>query len=175
MLKQTIIELKNNQSIINNITNNNTINQTNNVIMINSFGKEDLSHISLKDYKKYFSTYFKGFLNFIEKVHFDENTPENHNICITNLKSSDIKIYNDGKWISKPKSDIIDNIMTKKLNILVNKCEELEENNIINETIVDNFAEFQNNYRDDKAKKNTKKDIELMIYNNKDKVKDKIK
>jgi hypothetical protein len=65
--------------------------------------------------------------------------------------------------------------MTKKLNILVNKCEELEENNIINETIVDNFAEFQNNYRDDKAKKNTKKDIELMIYNNKDKVKDKIK
>jgi hypothetical protein len=156
---------------IQNITNNNNINQTNNVIMINNFGNENLSHITLQDYKKYFSTYFKGFLNFIEKVHFDDNMPENHNICITNMKSKDIKVYEGDKWIAKPKTDVIDKFLRKKLNTLIDKCEELEETDQINDKVVDKFSEFQVNYMDDKAKKNTKDDVILMIYNNKDKVK----
>jgi hypothetical protein len=171
-LKAMIEKLLERQPIqpIQNITNNN-INQTNNVIMINNFGNENLSHITLQDYKKYFSTYFKGFLNFIEKVHFDENMPENHNICLTNLKSKDIKVYEGDKWIAKPKTDVIDKFLRKKLNTLIDKCEELEETDQIADKVVDKFSEFQNNYMDDKAKKNTKDDVILMIYNNKDKVK----
>jgi hypothetical protein len=49
--------------------------------------------------------------------------------------------------------------------------EELEENEDISDKIVDKFSEFQVNYMDDSAKKNTKNDVVLMIYNNKDKVK----
>jgi uncharacterized protein YejL (UPF0352 family) len=158
------------QNITNNITNN-TINQTNNVIMINSFGKEDLSHITLQDYKQYLNTYFKGFINFIEKVHFDDTMPANHNICITNLKSKDIKVYEGDKWVAKPKTDIIDKFLRKKLNTLIDKCEELEESDQINEKLVDKFSEFQINYMDNSAKKNTKDDVILMIYNNKDKIK----
>ncbi len=164
----TLIEKQTVQNITNNITNNNI---TNNVIMINSFGKEDLSHITLQDYKQYLNTYFKGFINFIEKVHFDDNVPENHNICITNLKSKDIKVYDNGKWVAKPKTDIIDKFLRKKLNILIDKCEELEETDQITEKVVDKFSEFQINYTDDKAKKTTKDDIILMMYNNKDKIK----
>ena len=156
------------QNITNNITNN--INQTN-VIMINSFGNEDLSHITLQDYKQYLNSYFKGFIKYIEKVHFDDNMPENHNICITNLKSKDIKVYEGDKWVAKQKTDIIDKFLRKKLNTLIDKCEELEENEDISEKVVDNFSEFQVNYMDDSAKKNTKDDVILMMYNNKDKVK----
>ena len=176
-LKAMIEKLLERQPIqpIQNITNNNNINQTNNVIMINNFGNEDLSHITLQDYKKYFSTYFKGFLNFIEKVHFDDNMPENHNICLTNLKSKDIKVYENDKWIAKPKTDVIDKFLRKKLNTLIDKCEELEESDQIAEKVVDKFSEFQINYMDDKAKKTTKDDVILMIYNNKDKIKDKVK
>jgi hypothetical protein len=157
------------QNITNNITNN--INQTNNVIMINSFGNEDLSHITLQDYKQYLNSYFKGFIKYIEKVHFDDNMPENHNICITNLKSKDIKVYEGDKWVAKQKTDIIDKFLRKKLNTLIDKCEELEEHEDISEKVVDNFSEFQVNYMDDSAKKNTKDDVILMMYNNKDKVK----
>jgi hypothetical protein len=173
ILKEMMMKLLEKQPIQNNITNNNTINQTNNVIMINSFGKEDLSHISLQDYKHYLNTYFNGFIKFIEKVHFDESVPENHNICITNLKSKDIKVYDGDKWIAKSKTDVIDKFLRKKLNILIDKCEELEETEDISEQIIDNFNEFQENYREDDAKKNTKDDVILMIYNNKDKVKTK--
>ena len=130
-----------------------------------------MSHITLQDYKQYLNTYFKGFINFIEKVHFDDNVPENHNICITNLKSKDIKVYDNGKWVAKPKTDIIDKFLRKKLNILIDKCEELEETEQITEKVIDKFSEFQINYTDDKAKKITKDDVILMMYNNKDKVK----
>ncbi len=167
-------QLKPIQNITNNTTNN-TINQTNNVIMINNFGNEDLSHITLQDYKQYLNTYFKGFIKYIEKVHFDDNVPENHNICITNLKSKDIKVYEGDKWVAKPKTDVIDKLLRKKLNTLIDKCEELEETDQINDKVVDKFAEFQINYMDDSAKKTTKNDVVLMIYNNKDKVKDKVK
>jgi hypothetical protein len=176
-LKENMIKLLEKQSVQNitnnNITNNtnNTNNQTNNVIIINSFGQEDLSHISLQDYKQFLNTYFKGFIDFIEKVHFDDSMPENHNICITNLKSKDLKIYDGDKWIAKSKTDVIDKFIRKKLNLLIDKCEELEENKHITEKVVDNFAEFQDNYRDDDAKKNTKEDVMMMIYNNKEKTK----
>ena len=86
------------QNITNNITNNNITNNnitnnnlTNNnltlQIQVNSFGKEDLSHITLKEYKKYLNSFFPGFVNFIEKVHFDENAPANQNLCINNIKA----------------------------------------------------------------------------------------
>jgi hypothetical protein len=166
--KQATQPIQAQQNITNNITNN--INQTN-VIMINSFGNEDLSHITLQDYKQYLNSYFKGFIKYIEKVHFDDNMPENHNICITNLKSKDIKVYEGDKWVAKQKTDIIDKFLRKKLNTLIDKCEELEENEDISEKVVDNFSEFQVNYMDDSAKKNTKDDVILMMYNNKDKVK----
>jgi hypothetical protein len=170
---EKLIERQPIQPIQNITNNNNNINQTNNVIMINNFGNENLSHITLQDYKKYFSTYFKGFLNFIEKVHFDDNMPENHNICITNMKSKDIKVYEGDKWIAKPKTNVIDKFLRKKLNTLIDKCEEFEETDQITDKVVDKFSEFQVNYMDNSAKKNTKDDVILMIYNNKDKVKTK--
>ena len=55
-LKAMIEKLIERQPIQHITNNNNTINQTNNVIMINNFSNEDLSHITLQDYKKYFST-----------------------------------------------------------------------------------------------------------------------
>jgi len=158
------------QNIINNITNNNNNNITNNLVVINSFGNEDLSHITITKYKTYLNTFFKGFRNFIEQVHFNENVPANHNICITNLRSKEIKVYENNKWIVKNKSEVIDRLLHKKINILIDKCEELEDKNEISQDIIDNFAEFQENFSNKDAKKTTKDDIIMMIYNNKNKI-----
>ena len=64
-LRETVAKLIKNTSNNIIINNNGTINNNNLIVNINSFGKENLSHISEKDYKKYISTYFKGFINFI--------------------------------------------------------------------------------------------------------------
>ena len=162
--KQTMQNINITKNITNNITNNNLM------INLNSFGKEDLSHISLNDYKKYLGGFFPGFIKFIEKVHFDDNAPENHNINITNLKSKYLHIYENNQWTTKEKVDVLDKFINKKYNMLVDKCEELEEKNEIDEKIIDDFMQFTQNYKNEEAQKNTQKKILLMMYNNKDKI-----
>lgn len=167
-LQKSIDNIKNKEIITTqNITNNI---QNNLIVNINSFGEETLDHITLQDYKKYFNSFFKGFVSFIEKVHFDENTPENHNLCITNMKSKYIRVYENNDWILKEKNDIIDDLVTNKFNLLTNKYEELEEAKQLNNNTIHNFEEFQQNYENKEAQKNTKKDITLMVFNNKEKV-----
>ena len=96
--------------------------------------------------------------------------PENHNICLTNLKSKYIYIYDNNKWITKEKKDVIDKFISYKYNILVDKCDELEESNEIDEKILNKFTEFAKNYKDEEAQKNTKNNIQMMLYNNRDKI-----
>jgi len=172
-LRNMVIKLLKKKSTNINITNNNKITNNNNLMLnvnINSFGNESLSHITKNDYKKFLSGLFPGFIKFIEKIHFDENAPENHNICITNMKSKYMCIY-DGDWITKDKKETIDRFISKKYDLLVDKYDELEESNEIDEKISRNFRIFSENYKDHEAQKNTKNDIMLMIYNNKNKIK----
>jgi hypothetical protein len=140
------------------------------MVNLNNFGKEDLSHITLNDYKKFLGGFFPGFIKFIEKVHFDDNAPANHNINITNLKSKYLHIYEDNQWTAKEKADVLDKFISKKYSFLVDKCEELEESNQLSEKIIEDFMQFTQNYKDEEAKKNTQNKISLMIYNNKDKI-----
>jgi hypothetical protein len=149
-----------------NITNNKITNNNNLMVNvnINSFGNESLSHITKNDYKNFLSGLFPGFIKFIEKIHFDVNAPENHNICITNLKSKYMCIYDGEDWISKDKNETIDRFIAKKYNLLVDKFDELEESNEIDEKISERFNIFSKNYQDREAQKNTKNDIILMMY-----------
>ena len=165
MVAKLLKKKSTNINITNKITNNNNL-----MVNINSFGNESLSHITINDYKRFLSGLFPGFIKFIEKVHFDENAPENHNICITNLRSKYMFTYNKGNWLSKDKNETIDNFITKKYNILLNKFDELEELNQLDDKISEKFNIFARNYQDKEAQKNTKNEIMLMIYNNKNKI-----
>ena len=161
-------------TVINNTTiNNPTINNNNNnlIINVNSFGKENLSHITDDDYEKYLNGFFKGFLNFIEKIYFDDRVPENHNICLTNVRSKYAYVYENNNWVLKEKNEIVDKLITKKYNILNDKFEEYEENNKVSENVLDNFREFQENYHNAEAQKNTKENVILLLYNNREKIK----
>jgi uncharacterized C2H2 Zn-finger protein len=152
-----------NINIINNTINNKTI--TNNLTLnINSFGNESLAHITNKDYKKYLTGFFPGFIKFIEKIHFDEKVPENQNICITNLKSKYMYIFENDKWAIKERNELIDKFIAKKYDMLADKCDQLEENNEIDDKVLEKFNRFTQNYQDIEAQKNTKNDIIMMMY-----------
>jgi hypothetical protein len=77
-------------SIINNTTNitTNTLNNniTNNIV-INSFGKENLSHLTKRDIIEMLEQGFNCDLEYISKVHQNPKIPQNHNIVISNLRS----------------------------------------------------------------------------------------
>ena len=164
--------LKKQKPVINQTINNNT---QNNLIVINPFGKEDLSHVKLQDYKNYLNSFFPGFIKYVEKVHFDESAPQNHNICISNLKSKYLSIHDGDKWITKEKNDVIDKLIIKKHNQLADKCEELEEKKQIDKTILENFEEFCESFKDKDAQKTIKTNLITMLYDNNGKITNQIK
>ncbi len=170
--KNNTINYNNNNTInfnvnINNISDNN--------IKLNSFGKEDLSHISLDEYKKILTSYFHGFKDYIKKIHFDDRMPSNHNIYIKNINSKYAYVYDDNQWNIGIKDDIIDKLISRKKIMLDDKCDELYEAGLIKEKILESHGEFINNYNNGgvEPKKNLSNNVELLLYNYRNKVLDK--
>ena len=56
-------------------------------VQINSFGKEDLSHITDKEYLTCIAKRYPGLFEFIRLVHLNKNVPQNHNFIITNPRT----------------------------------------------------------------------------------------
>ena len=100
-----IFIINNNHNIINNNIN----------ITINPFGKEDMSHITDANYKKYMLDIFPGFVNFITKIYYDEQMPSNHNVCIKNIKSNHGYFYDGEKWNIIDRDDLINNLISLEL------------------------------------------------------------
>ena len=168
-----------NKNITNNIINNNlNINNLNNItnnnvtLTINPFGQEDLSHITAKDYKKYLSGFFPGFIEYIKKIHYADEMPSNHNIYISNLNSKYAYVYKDDKWNVEKKEALVDNIVSKKMLLLDSKCDELEKEGLLTDKIVHNHESFGKNYTNggEESEKYLADDVMLLMYNNRDKI-----
>ena len=179
--KKKIIKNKNIQSVNNTNNTNNTNNINNgNIILnnsinihINSFGKEDLTHITDDKYKLYIKNLTDGILNYIKDVHFSPDKPENHNICIPQLNSNNIVVYKNGQWNAQKKEETIHKLLTKKITLLDNKCNIFEDNNEIDDTIIYAHNECIASYFDENNKENKEKickDVELLLYNNREQV-----
>jgi uncharacterized C2H2 Zn-finger protein len=149
----------------NHINVNNTVNN----IIINAYGKEDLSHITEKDYKNIFNKCNSAIPMLIELVHFNEDKPENTNVYISNMKSQYAYVYDGKKWILKNKNELIDDIYDNKCIILLEKYDDLK--NILNDQTIRIFEHFKTKYDTDDMKENVLNRIELVLYNNRNLIK----
>jgi hypothetical protein len=147
------------------IINNNIIN---NNLKLNTFGNEDLSHISDATYKDYLINSFYGLLQYIKDVHFSKDMLTNHNISITDLNSVKINIYNKDNWIEKDKYSFLNKLISNKITLLDKKCDELENKKILTKHYIDIYNTFVNNYykSSDDIKKIYHDKIALLIFNN---------
>jgi hypothetical protein len=165
------IELLKTESNKPNVTNhqNNTTNiknQTNNII-INCFGNENLDYITDKVILHCMNKIYGSIPLLIEKIHFDPEHPENHNIQIPNKKLPHAKIMNRKKeWQIVQKKDAIDSMIDNGYNILDETFQ--EKSHALAETKQKHFRDFQAKYEE--ADKDTMKDIkekvEMLIINN---------
>ena len=140
-----------------------TINNTqHNNIQLNSYGNEDLSHITDTLKSNLLKMPYAMIPKLIEAVHFSKDKPENKNIALTNKKENKIKIYSNNKWVYKNKDETINDLMDGKYFILDSHC---EHNNLhMNE----NYETFRK-YYDDGDKElvdNLRKQCELVLLNN---------
>ncbi len=108
---KTITNTNNNTNgvVINNNSIDNSIN--NNVsIFINNYKDTTTKHISHSEIMYCMKRCMMAVPYMIEKIHFDKNVPENHNVCISNHKEKKALIKQNGEWISKNGRELVSSI-----------------------------------------------------------------
>ena len=135
-------------------------------IQLNSYGNEDLSHITDSFKTNLLKGPFGMIPKMIEAVHFNNEKPENQNISYPNKKENKIKIFTEGKWVYRNKNDAICDIVDGKYFILDSHYESVCEQ--LNEKNKKIYADFRTSYDEhDKILLETlKSQCELTLLNN---------
>ena len=170
-IEDLLIELSKNTSAINNNITNNTTHHTNNNqkiinININNYGNENTEYLN-KDYlNNLLNGAFSAIPKLIEKIHFNPNHPENHNIKITNKKEPYIKVRKNDKWELQDKKETLETLVDDKYYILEDHYSEINSDDISNHT-KEIMEKFRSKFGDDKElQKEIQKKSEIIILNN---------
>ena len=154
-LYKTLIENQSNNQNIENMT-----------ININAFGNENLDYLTDQIIVKCVGRIYNSIPVLIEKIHFDPEHPENHNIKITNRKLPYASVMTKSKkWKTVDKHDAIETMMDKSFNMLEMSYEGNKDE--MSEHKQRRFEEFQKKFanQDKETVKNTKKKVEISILN----------
>jgi hypothetical protein len=151
-----------------NNSNNNTTNniETQNVIVVNAFGNENTEYLTDQIVSKLIQNGpFTCLPKIIERIHFDPDHPENHNIKVTNQKTNYAKIVKDNKWITTNKKQAIDKMIQSGYDILEEKYNENKE--CIPEFKQERFEDFQQKYESDERQlmKTIKDTVDITLIN----------
>ena len=149
-------------------TINNNVTQN---IIINSYGKEDISYIKDKYFTELLKIPFVSIPKMVKDIHFDPEHPENHNILITNRKEPYIKVFKDNKWLLEDQREVLDELVDKSYDILGEHYEVVEKD--LKDYEQKRFINFSNKFDDDNGelKKKCSKDVELLLINESNKEK----
>ena len=150
-------------------------NNTNNTIIINGIGKEDISFLSLEDKQNIMKAGLNSIFKLIEKLNFNTNKPENHNFCVTSINDKHASVINPdtNKIIKADKLSLFDSVAFnnfKKLESIANNPKFTDtENNLYNSEIskLKDMLFINSN-----GLKIFHSEINLLSYNNKDMILD---
>ena len=164
-------DLKKQISILLEKVGNTTTNITNTQnIQLNSYGNEDLSHITDSLKTELIKIPFGMIPKMIEEVHFNSNKPENKNIVLTNKKDNKIMVFTNDKWVYRNKDETINDLADGKYFILDTHYQKLEQEQGLKFT--ENHKVTYENFKtyfdegDKKLVEQLKKECELILLNN---------
>ena len=149
--------------------NNGTINNTYNIIAL---GHENLTDVFSKKEKMAILKYrYCSLPQLVEYTHFNDKYPQFKNILITNTQNTLAYKYDDKKkqFIAINKDELLDDIVDERMCDINSSYEELE--NDLDEKTKEILDKVKEKIDSDPAYKELKKkDIKLIIYNNRKKV-----
>lgn len=106
-------------------TQNITINVNNVNIMINNFGSEDISHV-INDkafLDRCIQSIKHGLPLVIEKIYYDKDKPENHNVFMKSAKNKTGIVLKEGVWKQEHLNQIVPNMVKKGTTVLSSHLE----------------------------------------------------
>jgi hypothetical protein len=150
-----------------NCNNTNNIETNNNItININAFGSENTEHIDDKAILACIGRVYKSIPSLLEKIHFDPEHPENHNIKITNKKLPYASVMgNNQKWKTVDRKDVIESMVINGYNMLDEKYAEHKDKFTASKQ--QNFEGFQSKFEaeDKELMKQIKTEVDMMVLN----------
>jgi uncharacterized C2H2 Zn-finger protein len=162
--KQTLSKIINSHNNNNNTNSNNTLN---NVVNINVFGKEDVSHITNETYKQIFRRCKNSVPAFIKIKHFSSKKPENSNIYISDLKGQYAVLYNGEQWNIEDKNEMLQNLYDTNCGQLMDKYADMKDE--LDEITVRKYDRFVETMDEPETENNAKEEIKKILYNDKEK------
>lgn len=159
------IERLSNKLQITNI-NNGIINNNINIKLLN-YEQTDYSHLTEKDYVNCIQDCNKCVKTLIEKVHFNENKPENMNIYISSIKGKYAMVYKNNKWQIIDRKTQIDDLYDTNEIILSTWYKEYK---VKYPEIMQDMKRYLENTEENDTINEVKKEILLMLYNNRNQV-----
>ena len=155
----------------NNSHNNshNTNNIQNNNYTVNMYGKEDVSHITDAQIMKVISQGYRSVPAYILLKYFSDEMPGNSNVCNTNIKSPYILVFNGKKWELKDKKDMIEQMYGCNFDELEEKFHEFKDTYKMKENSIAGFLNYINEGYTGAVIDNISKDINKLLYNERDK------
>ena len=162
-LKQTNAQNGNNNSNTNNTNNINNINSNNTYnIKLLAFGKEDRTSITDAVCEEILKKGYDSVPALVEKIHFDEDKPENHNVYISNMNNDFAIIYDGEDWKVSNRDNIVDELYNKNACFLVSEYPKFKHI----DKIVSNFGNFPAHYQNRLVRQDAKNDLVFILYNN---------
>lgn len=148
-------------------TQNNCKNQTNYNIHINTFGKENLDYITNDFLQNCVNKIYDSVPTILQKIHFDPEHPENHNIKVTNKKLPHASIMtDDNQWKLVNKHEVIEDMIDKGYNMIDETFR--HDPSKYTEERRRNYRKYQDKYdnEDKETIKRLKNEVEYMVFNN---------
>ena len=146
-------------------------NSVNNNIKLLGYRKTDISHLSDKDFISCISHSNFCIPHLIQKIHFDPDKPENHNIYISNIKNNYAMIYDGDKWNLTNRDDLVEEILEEKEIIIEEKLEEWLEKGKQYPEIMKKFTRYLEKKEHDVVLDKIKDEIKLVLFNNRNLIK----
>ena len=133
------------------------------------YGKENTSHITDAQLLKILNQGFKSVPAYISLKYFSDSMPENSNVCNTNINSPYILVFNGKKWELKDKKGMIEQMYGCNFDELEEKFHEFKEADKMQEKSAERFLNYINNGYDENMVGIISKDINKLLYNERDK------
>ena len=161
--------LNKSQSIVgnNNTINNNT--QINNNVNVNILPYEntDVSHLTDRDYQRAFNRAAMCVPQILEKVHFDPEQPQNHNVYISSMNNKYIKLHNGKRWNLRDREETLEDLFADAEYMLENKLETWqEEEDPKSERATKKFEIYLKVKETETLYNKIKQELKLLLFNN---------
>jgi hypothetical protein len=154
------------------VSNSNNSNSNNITINMVSFGDEDFRLLTKEEIFQIIGNRFNCIQEYVQQTHLNDRIPAQQNVLVTNLRSSECKVHSDGRWVTRPVDEVIDEIVENGVGYIQNFLDETELR--LSEERLQKLRDLLDkvsNREEVAFLKETKASIKRLLYDNKDKVK----